>query len=1078
MSDPSRLAGLGPGDFDYVLVSDPGRELPEGVELVLLLVPLTMGVVAEAVEEIRRLAGADHRVLAVPSRVDPSRQLDAAQVRFALREALTDVGSEVLSPDEIPYDPAFYYNDTLAVSASGPSQQNGLAPAYERLGRQILDIGPRSVSEAVVVSAPRYEPWAEWIADRLRLNGVGVRETSLADFTTEQVRRMRADQVGIMVAAVGLSNAVQAEFSPDDPTSARLFAVDLEGHSPPVGSVIDLSARQDENSAETELLSSLRLIARTRSSSADGARFPAAPPRSNLPATVERFVGRETQLAMLRRRHLERAARPLVLYGPAGIGKTALAAEYARRFSRAYDYVWWIDAATPTTVHQGLTDFARALGVPVTDNDDWRGVADHLAERRCRSLLVFDDADAVAGREATELLLGVMGNTHVLLTRRDDDADEAGVLLQPMGRDESAELFTQGTGLKPRRDDELSPAPDQVIAHLDGLPLAVVLARAWLLAQLRGREAAERKSQSPQPTRQILQRFAADFERLRAVSPGQEPHEVVLRMALNTLVSDEARWLLSISAWLSTDGVSIRLLRWLLANRADDPHFDRLQADRHLSQLRDSGLVTLNRSGEAGGELKLHRSIREYLREQRNVDVEQVRGLLGRYAPLEWDDSGPEKEERATRFEEVGRHFRDVDILASTSFRVRSAVVQYLRHCYTSEQRLRWEAGRKLGEEALRRWAETDAHVQLRHQLEMHLANVIRSLGDYERAREMSASAFKALVKSPGLGHPVTLHAAMTRAADYRMNSEFRNAYYWDFQARKGFVGLLGADHPMSALALHNLAGSASFMGRPHEARRLGRELLDQLTRIRGKHPDMLTPMCAVSHYLRVLDHNEEASELLSDALAIVSRWPAVSPLQKSRVLNDVAVTERRLGDAYAGLIRDKATLEDLRNGYGEESVDFLRCALSYVAGLHAEGESFNAVMQAERYLGIARRTIPENSVVSAFQSNLGAYLDAVERHDDALVLAREGYQGFRRRLGAGHPYTLAAEINYLAVLHRTEPKEAIRRSVELHRRLHNLFGPGHAHTRIATDNLAVFRAIQTGGTGTPVYADVETQVF
>jgi tetratricopeptide (TPR) repeat protein len=121
-----------------------------------------------------------------------------------------------------------------------------------------------------------------------------------------------------------------------------------------------------------------------------------------LPTQIIRFVGREDELkrihAMLS--HGERAAVTqtvdrMALHGLGGIGKTALAVEYAHRFGEAYAGVFWCPASTLESLLASLASLGVMLGVASTKETDRREAANAALRRLATEskpwLLIYDD---------------------------------------------------------------------------------------------------------------------------------------------------------------------------------------------------------------------------------------------------------------------------------------------------------------------------------------------------------------------------------------------------------------------------------------------------------------------------------------------------------------------------------------------------------------------------------------------------------------------------------------------------------------------------------------------------------------
>jgi non-specific serine/threonine protein kinase len=141
--------------------------------------------------------------------------------------------------------------------------------------------------------------------------------------------------------------------------------------------------------------------------------------RHNLPAPITNFIGRDQELAELRR--LATSTRLLTLTGAGGCGKTRLAFELAANLlDRFPDGVWAVDLAAladPNHVPQALAsvlDVREGPGRPICD-----ALADYVRNRQI--LLVLDNCEHLIAATAhlAELLLRAATRLCILATSRE-----------------------------------------------------------------------------------------------------------------------------------------------------------------------------------------------------------------------------------------------------------------------------------------------------------------------------------------------------------------------------------------------------------------------------------------------------------------------------------------------------------------------------------------------------------------------------------------------------------------------------------------------------------------------------------
>jgi predicted ATPase/DNA-binding XRE family transcriptional regulator len=228
---------------------------------------------------------------------------------------------------------------------------------------------------------------------------------------------------------------------------------------------------------------------------------PASPvvttPRNNLPLQVTSFVGREREIAEVKR--LLADTRLLTLAGTGGCGKSRLALRVAADLGGPFaDRVIFVPLATMTDPTLAGSAILQAFGVPDTSSRStpWERLARVLGAERV--LLLLDNLEQLPdiGPELARLLERCSGVTVVTTSRArlrvygeheyvvpplaTPDPDRV-TSLDQLGRNDSVRLFVERAGAV-RPDFVLTDANAAAVAgicrRLDGLPLAIELAAA------------------------------------------------------------------------------------------------------------------------------------------------------------------------------------------------------------------------------------------------------------------------------------------------------------------------------------------------------------------------------------------------------------------------------------------------------------------------------------------------------------------------------------------------------------------------------------------------------------------------
>ena len=513
--------------------------------------------------------------------------------------------------------------------------------------------------------------------------------------------------------------------------------------------------------------------------------------------------------------------------GLGGLGKTQLAVEYAYKYKNEYpNGVVWINA--DQDIDAQLTDIAEKAkwAAPESEHKFKLEIAKVRIKTFSDSLVIFDNLENFGQIE--HYLPARETNGHILITSRNEQPGFIPVPLDILNRENSIKLLLQEAGRSPAEGAE-TDAMREVVEKLDGLPLAIELAGAYL----RYRPSINWRQYSDLLAQNLKAALPGKFAKI-----GFTKHEADLYSTLKIneqILKEEPllKEILDVLTWSGAAPMGISLICALL----DKTEIELTNALAIGTELR------LLRKTPGMESYSIHRLVREVRKEE--LDIKNNREWVN----VTCERIGRWFQDRRGDFKNLPAFEYEIDHLRAWQGHAVNIAPEHASRltwlqAYPPYYRGSYEEAKGLVEQSLIFNNTSQKNIELEAHLLNDLGNLFGELGLNKKQLDYFEKALKIRTELLGENHPDTATSWNNIGGAYAALGDHKKELDCFEKALKIQTRILGENHPDTTRSLSNVGSAYGDLGDHKKQLDYHEKALKIRTELLGEnHPDTATSL-------------------------------------------------------------------------------------------------------------------------------------------------------------------------------------------------------------------------------------------